>query len=640
LTEAGVPSEEIFEGPALGHGFIKTDEIEQSQLRSVIYASDIINLLMDIDGVLGVRNLLMTKYDKVGKPVAGQKGISWCMPIAPLHKPVMSESFSKIIFFKDGFPFLSRYEEVRDTVHLHHAQHTMGKLVPTFADIPVPKGRKRDTLSHWPVQYDLPMVYGVGEFGLPPNADSLRKAQQQQLKGYLMFFEQLLADFFAQLTHAKSLFSTDPIRQTYFAQYLGSIRETEEILHVDLEKAIANDSMDTVSEELWRRLYENQPAFLERRNRFLDHLLARFGESFNDFALLMYRINLENISLERIDPQELVDIKVNTLKNYADVSYSRNLAFNYFPQTDTFDLDEAKLWDTNNVSGLAKRISYLTGIEDFTRRFLHCIKNVQIICEEKEIGKEIHCQHHFSMVSRSGTRLVSKQYGSKSEAEAVLADVLAWGIKPEHFHYTSKKIKLKKGNTVLLTSDQNFQTEELAIAEITAIVAELTAICPDPEGLHLIEHVLLRPRGKNFGLLEVCLQDCDCPCDWDPYSFRASVVLPHWPDHFDDMVFRKYFEDKIREQAPAHIQLKICWVSNDQLREFEVRYQNWIREFARFSAGANNHPTYQEANDKMVQILSKLHSVYPKATLHDCEESDADKNPVMLGKTILGTQKL
>jgi hypothetical protein len=168
MTEKGVPTEEIFEGPRLAHGFIDTEELENAQLRSVIYASDIINLLMEIKGVRGIRNFLMTKYDSDGKPVPGQKGISWCMPIATLHKPVMSASFSKILFFKDGFPFLSQYEEVRDTVQLLHAQRSIGKLVPTFADLPVPKGRQRDTMSFWPVQYDLPMVYGVGEFGLPP----------------------------------------------------------------------------------------------------------------------------------------------------------------------------------------------------------------------------------------------------------------------------------------------------------------------------------------------------------------------------------------------------------------------------------------------------------------------------------------
>jgi hypothetical protein len=388
-----------------------------------------------------------------------------------------------------------------------------------------------------------------------------------------MFFEQLLADFNSQLSNAKTLFSTDEIRQTYFAQYLGSIREIDGVLHTDLEKAIANDPLDPESQALWQRLYENQNLFFERRNRFLDHLLARFAESFNDYALLMYRINIDNISLEKIEPEEIIDIKIRTLQAYPEISYSRSLAFNYFPQDENFDLDETMLWDTENVSGLEKRISHLTGISDFTRRFLYCIKNVEIICEEKEVGETIHCMHSFSLTSRNGVKLVSKKFEDKSQAEAVLTEVMELGANPENYHYTIKKIKLKKQNTIILESEKTFATEEEASSIIQEITEEMGLDCNDPEGLHLIEHLLLRPKSKNFKLMEVCLHDCDCPCEQDIYSFRASVVLPHWPKHFDDMAFRQYFEKKIREEAPAHIQLKICWVSNEKLREFESSYK-------------------------------------------------------------------
>lgn len=640
LLEKGTPTDEIFEGPKLGHGFIDTVELENAQLKEVIYASDIINLLMDLEGVRSIRNFLMTKYNKNGKPVDGQKGLSWCLPIKSMHKPVMSTAYSKILFFKDGFPFLSRYEEVMDTVHLLHAQNSTGKLVPTFADLTVPKGSNRDTLSYWPIQYDLPMVYGVGEFGLPPEADNLRKAQQQQLKGYLMFFEQLLADLFAQLSNAKNLFSTDDLRQTYFAQYLGKIKETEGILLQDMEKALTNDPIDPVSQELWQKLYESKNGFLERRNRFLDHLLARFSESFSDYSLMMYRINLENISLEKIEPEEIIDIKIKTLKTYPEISYSRSLAYNYFPQDEEYKLDETRLWDTENVSGLEKRVSQLTGIKNFTRRFLYCIKHVEIICEEVEVEGEIHCMHSFSLTSRNGVRLVSKQYEDKSEAEQVLEETLELALDPENFHYTTQQVKLKKQNSIILASEKTFPTEEEAMSVIAELVTELSGDCPDPEGIHLIEHILLRPKSKDFKLMEVCLHDCDCPCELDIYSFRVSVVLPHWPKHFDNMAFRQYFEKKIREEAPAHLQLKVCWVSNEKLREFEARYKSWTEELARFKSDGNNSTAYQEANDRMLAILAKLNSVYPTATLHDCEESDADKNPVMLGKTILGTQKL
>ncbi|WP_339875678.1 hypothetical protein [uncultured Algoriphagus sp.] len=635
-----IPVEEIFEGPKLGHGFIDTDELENAQLKQVIYASDIINLLMDLEGVREIKNFMMTKYDKNGKPVPGQMGVSWCLPITPMHKPVLSPDYSKILFFKDGFPFLSRYEEVRDTVHLLHAQNNSGKLVPTFEDLPIPKGNPRDTLSHWPIQYDLPMVYGVGEYGLPPEPSNLRKAQQLQLKGYLMFFEQLLADFLAQLTEAKNLYSTDVIRQTYFSQYLGTIKEVGDILHPDMEKALTNDPGDPLSQELWQKLYENKNQFQERRNRFLDHLLARFAESFSDYSLMMYRINMENISLEKIEPEELIEVKSNTLRNYPEISYGRSLAFNYFPQDENYQLDETKLWDTSNVSGLEKKVGQITGIKDFTRRFLYCIKNVEIQCEETEVGDEIHCVHTFSLTSISGVKMVSKPYEDKSEAESVLEEVMELGASLQNYHYTTKQVKLKKGNSIILTSENTFPDEEEANLVIEELVAELSGECGDPEGFHLIEHILLRPKSKNFKLMEVCLHDCDCPCEEDIYSFRASVVLPHWPRHFDNMAYRSYFEKKIVEEAPAHLQLKVCWVSNEKLRQFETCYKRWIEEHARFKQDGQNLTAYQEANDRLLEILAKLNSVYPKATLHDCEESDANKNPVMLGKTILGTQNL
>ena len=639
LMEDGLPVEEIFEGPRLAHGFIKTAEIELAQLRQIVYASDIINLLMDIEGVKGVRNFLMTKYDKDGKPIPGYSGLSWCMAISSMHKPVFSKNHSKILFFKDGFPFVSRYEEVMDTIALLHAQQARSKLAPTYSDLSIPKGNQRDTSSYWPVQYDLPMTYGAGEFGLPSNADDLRRAQQQQLKGYLMFFEQLLADYYQQLTNAGKLFSTEEIVQTYYAKYLGDIKDIENLVDPNLEIAIANDQSDNQSMELWQKLYEGKTQFLERRNRFLDHLLARFSESFNDYALLMYRINFENLSQEKINPHEGIDAKIRTLQSYPEVSYSRALAFNYFPQLPDFALDESRLWDTDNVSGLEKRISHLTDIQDFSRRFLYCIKNVEIICDEVEVEGEIHCNHYFSLVSRSGIRMVSKKFKDKSEAEAVLEEVMELGLTEENYHYTTKKIKLKRQTFIILESEQTFESEEEAMENIQALVEEMNTPCGNPDGLHLIEHLLLRPRNEDFGLMEVCLNDCDCLCELDTYSFRISVVLPHWPMHFDNMAFRNYFERKIREEAPAHLQVKVCWVSNETLRDFETCYKKWVESLAAYSQDSLQLEAFMEANDRLIRKLAKLNSVYPKATLHDCEESDADTNPVKLGKTILGTQK-
>lgn len=95
LQDSDIPVEDIFNGPKLkneaaeaackaidyvgdifnalklNNGFIKTNELEAAQLKKVLRTSDIINRLMDIDGVLAVNNLLLSKYDAEGNVMRG-----------------------------------------------------------------------------------------------------------------------------------------------------------------------------------------------------------------------------------------------------------------------------------------------------------------------------------------------------------------------------------------------------------------------------------------------------------------------------------------------------------------------------------------------------------------------------------------
>ncbi len=111
MIEKHIPSEEIFEGPRLEHGFIDTEELIQTQLRSEIRVSDIINFMMDIEGVRAVKNVLLTEYDTMGRPkLPSQK---WCLHLKPYHKPVLNirEGYSKELFLKDKLPFSADVQE-------------------------------------------------------------------------------------------------------------------------------------------------------------------------------------------------------------------------------------------------------------------------------------------------------------------------------------------------------------------------------------------------------------------------------------------------------------------------------------------------------------------------------------------------
>ncbi|HEY6083695.1 MAG TPA: hypothetical protein VIU45_09575, partial [Chitinophagaceae bacterium] len=169
----------------------------------------------------------------------------------------------------------------------------------------------------------------------------------------------------------------------------------------------------------------------------------------------------------------------------------------------------------------------------------------------------------------------------------------------------------------------------------------------DKEGFYIVEHILLRPRviaspASPFQLMEVCLRkDCHFCGEQDPYSFRASVVLPYWPGRFKNIIFRRYFEEIIQTEAPAPVSLKICWVNNTSMREFEVAYKAWLPALANYTVDPADNVLathLKDANDKLIYILQHLYSEYPVATLHDCEES-ADTNVVILGSTVLGTYK-
>lgn len=658
LVAKGRKTEEIFEVPKLSHGFIDKDELDKTQLRSVLYASDIINLLMDVEGVVAVRNFMFTKYDANGKAVAGQVGAKWCMHITAGHKPVLSVNRSKIMFFKNNFPFLATYDEIRDTLRLLRATRERPKLKGQQDDLPLPKGTHHDLADYYSIQNDLPQTYGVGEAGLPLTATPLRKAQAKQLKVYLLFYDQLLANFFSQLSNASTLFSLHDVRQTYFAQYLQSIPGIEPIFKQDppgtstLSEVFASqDSTASSSNERWKKLVEDEQLFAQRRNKFLDHLLARFAESFNNYVLMMYSINHQTKSAEALSAKEIVDNKIDFLKEYPAISYSRGTAFNYYPLTPAKEVDKAMLWDTGNVSGLEKRSAKFAGITNYFRRFLSCIKNVEIKTMQENVIQEddtslVKTFYEVVFTSKRGDQLLLKEkFEDREGAELAVTRLLALAHDRANYLYDvpNKKLELIDDDSkVVAVTITTYANKGLADKASKQFAKEFSEDCADAEGMLLIEHLLLRPRNNKYQLMQVCLdKDCQFCGEEDPYSFRASVFLPYWPDKFNHMNFRTYFQQMIREEAPAHILLKVCWISNTAMRALETAYQSWLSALANYTHDPQSNIYSKEMkadNDALVLLLTQLHTVYPEATLHDCDES-VNTNPVMLGKTILGTVK-
>lgn len=661
LIAKGVPTDEIFEGPSsLQHGFIDTEELINAQLRSEIRVSDIINLIMDIPGVVATKNVLLTAYDDKGNII--QSGVKWCLHLDPFHKPVLDIFRSKVLFFKNKLPFKAKLSEVLSVMRLLQATNERPKLQGHRDDLPMPTGSFYQLDDYFTVQYELPQTYGVSPAGLSNEESYQRKAQALQLRAYLLLNDQLLANFFSQLYHAKDLFSLDnSLNKTYFTQYLTEIKDIEKIYR-DLQLPQVSNHAFTLEEvlngpvpvpsdpadplyqqsvwlnQLHAKLVEDEDSFGDRRNRFLDHLLSRFAESFNNFVFLLY-----SADKERIAEAELINDKILFLKDYPVISADRGKAFNYLVDS----------WNTNNVSGLEKRVSRFAGIHDSTQRSLFCWPDYEVINN----GTAIDPKFIFHLVNSSGDAVLQsvREYNTIEETENVLNKLYENILNKNSYkiiEVSSAKFEIQlfdEGGQQVAVSEKTFPGENDAETYLDEMIKDSAPAC-DAEGMHLVEHVLLRPYFRpdsvpvpenDCRVMQVCLgKDCNFCGEEDPYSFRISVYIPFWPARFRDMDLRKYIEDLFEKEAPAHIAVKVCWLNYTSMKKFEKIYQEWLIALKNYGADIKKDDdtkkqSLKEASNKMVEFMATVHSEYPEARLHDCETSVT--NPVRLGNTVLGS---
>lgn len=618
LMDAGVPVEEIFEGPQLDNGFIDNEQLETTNLKQFIYASDIINLLMDIPGVVAIKNFVLTRYDADGNLV---KNEPWVLEVSYNHQPRLYMEASKILVFKNGLPFLPNLLELNDTLQVIKGQYAQPQYSVLENDLPVPKGKFYPLSDYLPVQYALPLTYGVGHHGLPSTATDMRKAQALQLKAYLMVFEQLLVNYLQQLANVKELFAIDPaVQHTYFSQVLDDddIRDISTIYN-----GLNEDSLQSIT--------ETENGFFDRRNRLLDHLMARFAENFNAYALMLYAYT----DSKAIADKKLINDKINFLKDLPFMSANRAKAFNY--------KDLGHVCSTENISGLEMRIKRLLGMESGLGYFeLYEETDTDGVAFERRWRlKDANGKIYLS----SSTRYHDATFElSEAKAKAEIAVVKKYITNPAR--YEVKKVTKWVVNLtddtgeIIATRKQPFKTQaDAEIAKDAIIAFGKKVIAADK--LFVVEHLLLRPRykpvlpmfPKGDPLLSICITDDCIMCgEEDPYSFRLTIVLSGETGIANSGIeFRRFAETTIRSEIPAHLGVKICWVSNIQLVEFEEKYCAWLSELAKPTP---DPLTLHERLKKLLIVFQNLKSVYPEARLHDCVDGD-DSNRVFLGQTII-----
>lgn len=529
LLSMGREAQEIFSFDAPALGYIDRQELASFNRKDKLYVSDVIAILMKIKGVRSVHHIHFNLEEEKDNPMAAyvqmddkgrmlsiMEGAEVTFRFVPefLRTNKLKSNFfvNSIVFNINGLTFLPPNPKGEEGLRVEARKDERVPLTGFRTEMPVPAGAYRATDRYISFQNLLPATYRMGVDTLPDSASPLRKAERMQLKAYLTFFDQLLADYLAQLDHFQDLLSVKPddpaSNETYYHWKLTEGEIT------DVSKVLSGFPDYVVPQEDYR---EN----LSRKNVVLDHLLSRFAESFSEYATLEF---IRNHEAGDTMVRETVEDKKRYLADYPRISALRSCGLD---------------WTTaRSVTGVERRIMRRLGIDN-------------------------------------------------PDARGRLS-----------------------------------QNDEL--------------------GLYVIEHNLLAPRNPGDGFLELARGEGEGTLLPDPYSFRVTAVLPAWTDLGRNLDYRKYAEKIIREEIPAHVFVKVCWISKDAMSVFEDAYAAWhavMTESLGLVVGDDWALRRSAANAALVAAFKLFANIYPDASLVDEDHHEVDDDPgvITLDASYLGS---
>lgn len=482
--EQGFSPETVFTGPLPKFGFVFEEDLTEKI--EAIYLARIKEIILSVEGVKEIRSLQLFKN---GLPV-----------------------FDNFVRFdKTEFPKINYLDEFTDTFHSkvsllkNNVTYEVDPIITKQLlstevssstkfyhqelqyDDKLPLGRfsLEQVKQHFPIHNELPQFFGVGKNGISSNAPRENQASALQVSAYLYFFEQIMASYLAQLSSLRVLFSPNNSSETYFNQLPKEITNLDKLISDKdaLEKSMKESSQ--LSED-----------YLDRRNRLLDHLLARFGERFDEVSLK--KIGRSN-SLESSEDWALsvLQTKVNLLTEIIELGQTKARGF---------DMKAAEIWDCTNLSSIEKRIALCLGIKNFSRRTISAplMEHFQVEGAKKQVGD-------WSLVSLPLAQEVGAVYllpeeNYKEGALHFYGKGLSFLKEVFELVINEKSLSLvhSKDNKrhYLLMKQRKLENQVVVFAGASAsdcqaakeqVLSKIAILDQQSEGFHLVENLLLRP---------------------------------------------------------------------------------------------------------------------------------------------------
>ncbi|WP_019605855.1 hypothetical protein [Teredinibacter turnerae] len=496
-------------------------------------------------------------------------------------------------------------ELIHSLEEAHQLQRRMQRDAPPTESIAAPH---KELLSYISVQNHFPANYGINAFGLPASASPQRKGQAKQLKGYLTLFDQLLVDHLAMLDSIKTFLSTDTqVKRVYPTGKLdGFVAQI-------YQSSPGIEFLDSLE------AYQN---YSPRKARVLDFLAAMNGRDKESFA---WDFNNPYFS-ELARAEQLLACKQQYVENIGTLARDRAAGTNFVEKT----------WGTTNQSTLEKHVRIKLGLSERRLSTVYPLVRAGLNHQEGDLGFHFNANN-----AKQETRFATSFYeniGHSLAADETRNLRPVPGVSVDE--PTSKKVyhqvrnhvfgHLKNLRTLLFRAGANLASYRIKVSDQNSITrlyinlgrgsrenwlylvstksehdAAITAngLCQfiqtlnsDMEGFHLLEHQLLLPVSKDWQ------PAVDKVASINPFANTQSLVVAGWSARFVEAEFRRYVEDLVLQESPAHMYTQVFWLDFSTMERFEVLFKNWCD----VRVGRTDHRKFNFLSAKLLRMLTKL----------------------------------
>jgi hypothetical protein len=600
--------DQAFTGPLTTHGFISDKHFETTQ--NTLSVVDLITLISQIDGVSQIHNLSLMDQDNQKHMNISYAPSQCVVPGLCFPHPGKPMQMLRLVFPQNvksgnaqrpvGF---ESFETARDDALLQETKLELKKLIFEYhafrSDsqswakfIRSPKGQQRELQNYHSIQNHFPAIYGINKYGIPPSKPNETKAKAKQLKAYLYPYEQLMANYLQNLQEIPTLFSLDDtLKQSYFSQFLDNKNIP------DIEALYAGDKAQV--QPLISDILVSYDDYEDRRSRVLDTLLAIHGEQFTQKSLQRFN------HYRKTDTNDwIIENKIHFLKCIKEISRDRAKGLDYLAPS--FNTKESI--QTENIPGTHKKIGILLGLSRYNEAQLithvltkrdSCLLADKVFAKKSEpLPKD---QQSEAVPMPDIFDVTHAKNNMLAELPPFSTSMFKAGIDLENYRI----VRSDQEAVVCLRTEQDGQLWPLAsknsfneavryAQEFCSTTTQLNMAC---ENFHIIEHLLLRPRGRD-SFSGVTNQEAF-------YNFRVSVIFPSWTARFSDKSFRKFAQETMQRNLPAHIFPEFYWLDFVYVQDFEQRYKTWLQLMQQTNQenDASFYEKLDHASEKIITFL-------------------------------------